>query len=195
MTPAATPDAPPAQGGHRYTTAQRRLKVLYVVQWHGTNAPTDIQRIIEDEFRVRVARQSIHSDLKYLKLNHKKWSLAMSMISWPLKIEQMYREKNEEIADLRRLRRELLDVDREPDPRLAEILADYGGDAAERDDIIRRLRGVYASAAAGKVAGKIAYIDTVLEEKRESLIAMMTDGPLYESGQKLAEFYAAHKET
>ena len=171
---------------------QRRLKVLYVVQWHGTNAPTDIQRIIEAEFHVNVARQSIHSDLKFFKLSHEKWKLAMSMVSWPLKVQQMYREKNEEIADLRKLRRELIDVDREPDERLVEMLADYDGDAGP--DILRRLQGVCAAAAVGKVAGKIAYIDTVLEEKRESLIAMMTDGPLYESAQKLAEFYAAHKE-
>ena len=194
MAPVGKPDAPPPRG-KRYTTAKRRAKILEVVQTHGTLKPTEIRRIIEAEHNVSVARNSIHKDIQMLEKSDSDWSLAMTRLAWPVKIRQMYSDTNEEISDLRKLRRELLDVDREPDPIIVELISNYEGDPKERQSIIDRLRRVYGAAVASRVAGKIAYVDSIITEKRNFLITMMTDVPLYERGQRLAEYYESHKET
>lgn len=171
------------RGGHKQIPTRRRKElVVHNIQVYGTTSPTQLQQLIKTQTGKTVHRQTIKNDVDDIIRNNQQWVNDQAKAAWSEKIKQMYIETNLEIIELQK------DID-----EIRKHNIEYYKDIEVNEESQEKLYELINQVARIKTGGKIAYINSIITEKRNFLISMMTDKPLYEKTQELAQYYEQHK--
>ena len=186
MPKTATP--PPRTKSTR--AIRRRELVQHYVRLYGTTSPTQIRELLITHENKKHARETIKDDINVIMSASQKWINDQARETWLNKINQMYVETNKEIIQIQDFISKLLHDSTDVPGPLIKIIQDQN--QATQKEIISYLQGLHQKTHMVRYAGKIGYLNSILTEKRTFLIDMMTDHPLYQKTQELAEFFDSH---
>ncbi len=178
----------------RLTAVRRKLLVADYVQVYGTSNASQIEAMIRKDHKIAVDRHSIANDLNERTADGEAWVRDLARTTWIQKTQQMYVETNQEIAELKGLISLALANDDIMPTEVYEVLVKNltGKEGAKMlADIQKKLTG----ASRLKMMGKIAYLHSIITEKRAFLAKLISDEPLYQQTQSLAMYYEQHQQT
>lgn len=171
------------KGGRIMPTLLRRELVQRYVQLYGTANPTQIQNLINSSSKYSsVKRDTVKDDLDILEAENHQWVNDQARTAWAEKIRQMYVETNQEIMAMKD------DIE-----TIRQHNIDYYKDIEVNEESQEKLYELINQVARIKTAGKIAYINSILTEKRNFISSMMTSKPLFEKLHDLQDFYEKNK--
>ena len=191
-------------------TDKRQTLVKSYVQVYGTSNAKLITELIKKDHGIGTKAETVGKDLKAMEADNQTWVRDLARTTWLQKTQQMYAETNLEIIQLQiiitkmmesepsdfsniskliastyetRLKRVEIQMKQEPENKdlskeYAKLQRQYLADS----DVFAKL---LAQINITKTGGKIAYIQSIITEKRNYLAAMITDEPLYRHNAEL----------
>ena len=159
---------------------------------HGIRSPARIVEILRTSHSVATTRKTVKDDIDALTAETSLWWRHSPDIMHEA-IRQFYTDESQEIAELKSMSTKMLSSDPEIHPDLMALLGNIS-DVKQQASLIKHLQAVYGAAQIQRYAGKVAYIHSIITEKRNAIIGMMTDWPLYDQTKKLSDYYRTHRE-
>lgn len=161
---------------------RRRELVQHYVRLHGTVSPTEIRNLIRKYEGYGVARETVRDDIEAMAAQTEQWNSGQAMQGWNEKIRQWFLDANLEIDQIRGLISSLIEGPPEMPPGMLDALADI----EDGEKIAKYVAGLQRQVQLVRAAGKVGYLNSILDEKRGFIIDMMSDQPLYLKTQELA---------
>ncbi len=172
----------------RLTTIRRKMLVEEYVHTYGTANATQITEMMRKDHRISVERHSIAADLNERTANGEAWVRDLARTTWIQKTQQMFIETNQEIAELKSLIAHALKSEDIMPTEIYEVLI-QNLTTKEGTKMIADLQKKLNAAGRLRLMGKIAYLNSIITEKRAFLAKLISDEPLYQQTQSLAIYY------
>ena len=155
---------------------KRRIKILELIQDTGLQNVDQIKQALKLE-NIEAQKATIYKDLKMIREGNQLWTSGMAQVQWMHKVRTMYAEINQEIRQLRELRDEIIETDI-PETDITDVIEilEKGQHFAKAE----KIRNNAKLANLTTVALRISTLDARIMAKRDSLINMITDVPLYD---------------
>ena len=171
----------------RVTEAVRLTKLRDIMDETGRADLPYLQMRLRADHGIKVAQSTIKRDRRKITDLSDRWVSDLARRTWMTKIIRIYQESSEETVRLRGLLNTMLDDVGAADEDAVFALAirlleeDPKGNRGIAETIMRNAR----LASSAGAARSIAAVDARLTDKRNSIIAMATDVPLYDLVSKM----------
>ena len=175
----------------RIKSSVRKELVARYVALTGLTSTREIIKFIKDKTGKSVDPRTVKQDVEDIAADAESFQTDLARSTWMPKVWQMYKETNQEIAEIQSIMQKILDAD----PKIPDVLVkqvEQIKDPEQRQATMESLHRICGSVEAQKILGKICYASKVLDEKRAFLISLATSVPLYNKTVQLAKFYEQH---
>ena len=176
----------PPGTGRAMPVNRRRELVTHYVRLYGNTSPTFILRLIQKRSKMSVDIKTIKDDIDVLKAETRLWADDLTGGVFMDKMRQRYQENNEQIARLRKLIGDLLEEKGNAPRDLIRIVK-----KADDKKLYNALVKIIDQSQKSRIAGKVAYLSSILIQHMDWELSMVTGVPLL---QKLESYetQAAH---
>ena len=180
------PSKPKRTRGRAIPLDQRRRMVAEIMRMEGIANSTRIMDIIKERTGVGIKRDTVADDIRVINAETQYWVNEMSGGAFMRQARHRYIQNNEQADKLVKLIDDLLAAEGTATGRVAELIskAEELGDA----DLIKELTALVGSVQKTKIAGKVAYLSSILVSHWDFELTLVSGVPLL---SKMRDFSTA----